>query len=70
MEPFTSDEIRQEISKITSPPPKKEVYVCPECENTGIVKENGSCHTCWKCLQEGRLDAHSKNVPNNPNIRL
>ena len=45
-------------------------YNCPECKNTGIVKEkNGGVHTCWKCLEEGRLDAHSKKLPDS-NIRL
>ena len=39
-------------------------YLCQDCKNTGIVKEkDGSVHTCWKCLQEGRLDAHSKKLP-------
>lgn len=42
----------------------RERFFCPECQNTGIVKEkNGDVHTCWKCLQEGRLDVHSKNLP-------
>jgi len=45
-------------------------YVCPECHNTGIVKEkNGTIHTCWKCLEAGRLDAHSKHLPDT-NIKL
>jgi len=36
---------------------------CEKCNGTGIVKDkDGSVHTCWKCLEEGRLDAHSKNV--------
>jgi ribosomal protein L37AE/L43A len=43
---------------------KTDNYVCPDCKNTGIVKDpKGGAHTCWKCLQEGRLDAHSKNIP-------
>lgn len=43
---------------------------CPDCNNTGIVKEgNGVVHTCWKCLQEGKLDCHSKKLPDN-NIRI
>ncbi|MEA3329241.1 MAG: hypothetical protein U9Q06_00675 [Nanoarchaeota archaeon] len=42
----------------------EEKYICPECKNTGIVKEpNGEVHTCWKCLQEGRLDCHSEKLP-------
>jgi len=38
--------------------------LCQDCKNTGIVRDDdGSVHTCWKCLQEGRLDAHSKDLP-------
>jgi ribosomal protein L37AE/L43A len=45
-------------------------YYCQECKNTGIVKEkDGQVHTCWKCMAEGRLDCHSKNLPDT-NIRL
>jgi len=37
---------------------------CSKCNNTGIVKDaNGTVHTCWDCLAAGRLDNHSKNVP-------
>jgi len=37
---------------------------CPKCDGTGIVKEqNGSIHTCWDCLQEGKMDVHSDKVP-------
>ena len=37
---------------------------CQECKGTGIMKDkDGSVHTCWTCLLEGRLDAHSKNLP-------
>lgn len=37
---------------------------CPKCHGTGIVKEkNGTVHTCWDCLANGTLDAHSENVP-------
>ena len=70
MEPFNLNEIKQEISKVANFSDEKDNYVCPECENTGIVKEKkGVCHTCWKCLQEGRLDCHSKRLPEN-NIKL
>lgn len=37
--------------------------VCKKCNGTGIVKEKGSCHTCWDCLDEGRLNQHSKKLP-------
>ncbi len=37
--------------------------ICEKCKGTGIVKDpNGTCHTCWKCLAEGKLDNHSKIV--------
>ena len=50
--------------------PKKSTE-CPDCKDTRIVKEaNGSIHTCWKCLQEGRLDVHSKKLPDNKVIKL
>jgi len=40
-----------------------EIFICDKCKNTGMVKEkDGTIHTCWKCLQEGKLDMHSKNV--------
>lgn len=43
---------------------------CPKCNNTGIVKEkNKSVHVCWDCLNKGRLDVHSKNLPDN-DIRI
>ena len=41
-----------------------EEYVCPKCKGTGTIKEkDGTIHVCWDCLKEGRLDVHSKNVP-------
>jgi len=45
-------------------------YTCAKCRDTGIVKEaDGSCHTCWDCLEAGRLDCHSKDLPD-VNIKL
>ncbi|MEK6890986.1 MAG: hypothetical protein AABX03_02515 [Nanoarchaeota archaeon] len=45
-------------------------YCCGECKDTFVVKEkNGTVHTCWTCLQEGRLDAHSKKLPDS-NLRI
>lgn len=36
---------------------------CEKCHGTGMVKEiNGQIHTCWKCLQDGNLDNHSKDL--------
>lgn len=42
--------------------------VCKKCHGTGIVKEgNGAIHTCWDCMQEGKLDQHSEKLPDNSN---
>ena len=39
-------------------------YKCERCKDTGIVKEkDGSCHTCWECMQAGRLNQHSDKLP-------
>lgn len=39
------------------------IEVCKKCNGTGVVKEaDGSVHTCWDCLINGRLDLHSKQV--------
>ena len=44
--------------------------ICKKCNGTGIVKEkNGSVHVCWDCLEAGRLDVHTKNMPDHK-IRL
>jgi ribosomal protein L37AE/L43A len=48
---------------------KKEEYICPECKNKRIIKDESGVHTCWKCLQEGRLDCHSNKLPDT-NIKL
>jgi len=38
--------------------------VCPKCHGTGVVREkNGQIHTCWDCLEKGRLSVHSDKVP-------
>ena len=45
-------------------------FECPKCKGTGIVKDkDGSVHVCWDCLREGRLDVHSKDIPESK-IRL
>ena len=45
--------------------------ICKKCNDTGKVTEkNGQIHTCWECLQSGRLDNHSKNLPDHPEIKL
>jgi DnaJ-class molecular chaperone len=41
----------------------KNSEICLKCKGTGIVKEkDGSVHVCWDCLNNGKLDVHSKNV--------
>jgi len=43
---------------------------CEDCKGLGRVRDkDGTWHTCWKCLQEGKLDAHSKTLPDS-NIKL
>ncbi len=37
--------------------------VCKKCKGTGIVKEeDGSVHTCFDCLLEGKMDQHDKKL--------
>ena len=63
-DPIARDDLRKDPLPETS-------NECPNCKDTGIVKEkDGSVHTCWKCLEEGRLDAHSKSLPDNTDIKL
>ncbi|MEK6758135.1 MAG: hypothetical protein AABX88_03315 [Nanoarchaeota archaeon] len=39
-------------------------YHCSKCKDKGMVKEsNGTVHVCWDCLSSGRLDVHSKSLP-------
>lgn len=35
---------------------------CPDCNNTGVVKDSSGVHTCFKCLVSGRLNQHSESV--------
>jgi len=44
---------------------------CQKCHDTGIVKESdGTCHTCWDCLAEGKLNQHSKELPDSSRFKL
>ncbi len=37
---------------------------CPKCHGSGIVKEpSGTVHTCWDCLQGGKMEVHSDTIP-------
>ena len=43
---------------------------CPVCHGEGIVKEkDGTVHVCWRCLNSGTLDVHSKEL-RETNIKL
>jgi hypothetical protein len=43
---------------------------CKKCNDTGMVKEkDGSVHTCFDCLLAGRLEQHSKKLPDS-NIKI
>ena len=42
---------------------------CEKCHGTGVVKEKNSVHVCFDCLQNGKLDVHSKNLPDS-NIKI
>jgi len=36
---------------------------CIECHNTLRIKDkNGTIHPCYKCLLEGKMDQHNKNI--------
>ena len=35
---------------------------CPDCKGTGMVKDCSGVHTCWKCLANGEMEQHSKDV--------
>jgi DnaJ-class molecular chaperone len=46
--------------------PQKRKETCEKCHDTGIVKDaDGSCHTCWDCMNEGRLNQHTEGLPDN-----
>ena len=43
---------------------------CEKCRGTGMVKEaDGTVHTCWKCLEDGSMEQHSKDVKD-PGLRI
>ena len=43
---------------------RQEAEKCLKCKGTGIVKDpDGTNHTCWDCLFAGKLDNHSKDLP-------
>ncbi|MFA6022672.1 MAG: hypothetical protein WC781_01140 [Candidatus Pacearchaeota archaeon] len=40
------------------------IYRCEKCKDTGVVREkDGTFHTCWKCLEEGKMEQHSEKLP-------
>jgi len=40
----------------------KNMEKCPDCGGSGFVKDKKGVHTCWKCLEEGKLEQHSEKV--------
>lgn len=42
---------------------------CPDCGGKGRIFTKEGVRTCFKCLVEGRLDNHSKILPDH-NIKL
>jgi hypothetical protein len=46
--------------------------VCLKCKGTGIVHDSAGVHTCFDCLNAGRLDSYSKALPDDekPKLRL
>ncbi len=40
-----------------------ELKKCPKCKGKGIVKDEKGVHVCYDCLLKGKLDVHSKNIP-------
>lgn len=50
---------------------ENESNVCRKCGGKGIVKEkDGSVHTCFECLEKGRLDQHDKNPKTAEELRI
>ena len=44
---------------------------CEKCQDTGRIQDkDGTIHPCFDCLQEGRLDCHSKDLKDHKEIRL
>ncbi|MBS3094864.1 hypothetical protein J4474_04315 [Candidatus Pacearchaeota archaeon] len=44
--------------------------VCQKCNGTlRIRKADGTIQPCWDCLQNGKMDVHSKKLPDH-NIQL
>jgi hypothetical protein len=45
--------------------------ICKKCNDTGkVTDKDGTIHTCFDCLISGRLDNHSKKLPDHPEIKL
>ncbi len=44
---------------------------CPKCHGTRIVREkSGTVHTCFDCLQNGKIDQHDKNIKSAEELRI
>jgi len=42
---------------------------CEKCKGEGYVKDEDGVHVCWDCLNSGKLDVHSEDIPD-PKIKL
>ncbi|MEM3091236.1 MAG: hypothetical protein QXU39_01075 [Candidatus Pacearchaeota archaeon] len=48
-----------------------EENVCKKCGGKKIIKEkDGTIHTCFECLEKGRLDQHDKNPKTAEELRI
>ena len=36
--------------------------ICPKCNGTGRIVDQSGIHTCFDCLNSGRLDSYSKEL--------
>ena len=44
---------------------------CPKCKGTRVIREkDGTIHTCFECLEKGRLDQHDKNPKTAEELRI
>ena len=46
-------------------------YDCPKCKGKRIIKEkDGTIHTCFDCLSQGKMDQHDKNPKTAEELRI
>ena len=50
---------------------ESELNRCKKCGGTGRIKEkDGTIHTCFDCLSEGKMDQHDKNPKTAEELRI